>query len=201
MGLGLALQGDLAVRCVRGTGEEPQPAVGDLRVHRVPALRAGERRGRLDLPHRLPCLPAPEIGQVREDGSPLGVHGTERHQPPSERTITQRVLRRALTVGTSEPLGADGQQAGACLGTIQDGGHFGPDAGGRVVGQQGVHVQGGRVVAVRGAAPSFPVEDVRAAGDVAVVEVAVGGGPGDVLLVVDGETIGSGAKAPRPVPR
>jgi hypothetical protein len=30
-----------------------------------------------------------------------------------------------------EDLGAHGQQAGACLGPVQDGGQLGPDAGGR----------------------------------------------------------------------
>lgn len=42
-------------------------------------------------------------------------------------------------------------------------------------------------VAVRSAAPSFPAQDVRAAGDIALVEVAVGGGPGEVVDLVAGE--------------
>ncbi|MGW7327376.1 hypothetical protein ACWGIU_01860 [Streptomyces sp. NPDC054840] len=55
-----------------------------------------------------------------------------------------------------EDLGADGRQSGVGLGPVQDGGQLGPDAGGRIGGQQRVLVQGGGVVAVWGRGPILP---------------------------------------------
>ena len=52
-----------------GHERKPQAMAGNLGVHAVAALVAGQRRRRPDLPYGLPYLAAAKIGQMREDSA------------------------------------------------------------------------------------------------------------------------------------